>query len=66
MKKFIALVLIFALSFTSLPLAYADFANGTLVQTETGFKPIEHIRGASVCYPVCCKELWQVGKAGKT
>ncbi|GAC42099.1 hypothetical protein PPOP_1456 [Paenibacillus popilliae ATCC 14706] len=33
-----------ALSFTSLPLAYADFANGTLVQTETGFKPIEQIR----------------------
>ncbi|GAC44436.1 polymorphic toxin-type HINT domain-containing protein [Paenibacillus popilliae] len=43
MKKFIALLLFFALSFTSLPLAYADFANGTLVQTEAGFKPIEQI-----------------------
>ncbi|GAC44301.1 hypothetical protein PPOP_3705, partial [Paenibacillus popilliae ATCC 14706] len=44
MKKFIALILLIALSFTSLPLAYADFANGTLVQTEAGFKPIEQIR----------------------
>ncbi|WP_042230006.1 polymorphic toxin-type HINT domain-containing protein [Paenibacillus popilliae] len=44
MKKFIALILLIALSFTSLPLAYADFANGTLVQTESGFKPIEQIR----------------------
>ncbi|GAC42103.1 polymorphic toxin-type HINT domain-containing protein [Paenibacillus popilliae] len=50
MKKFIALVLLMALSFTSLPLAYADFANGTLVQTETGFKPIEQIRVGDLVY----------------
>ncbi|GAC44459.1 polymorphic toxin-type HINT domain-containing protein, partial [Paenibacillus popilliae] len=50
MKKFIALMLLIALSFTSLPLAYADFANGTVVQTETGFKPIEQIRVGDLVY----------------
>ncbi|GAC43385.1 polymorphic toxin-type HINT domain-containing protein [Paenibacillus popilliae] len=39
-----------AISFTSIPLAYADFANGTVVQTETGFKPIEQIRVGDLVY----------------
>ncbi|MBN3526436.1 polymorphic toxin-type HINT domain-containing protein [Paenibacillus apiarius] len=53
MKKFIALMLFFILSFTSIPLASAQsiancnlhcFSAGTPVQTKTGFKPIEQIR----------------------
>ncbi|MBN3524652.1 polymorphic toxin-type HINT domain-containing protein [Paenibacillus apiarius] len=53
MKKLIALMLFFILSFTSIPLASAQsiancnlhcFSAGTPVQTKTGFKPIEQIR----------------------
>ncbi|CAH8244839.1 polymorphic toxin type 24 domain-containing protein [Paenibacillus melissococcoides] len=53
MKKSVALVLFFILSFTSIPLASAQsiancnllcFSAGTPVQTKTGFKPIEQIR----------------------
>ncbi|MCY9514258.1 polymorphic toxin-type HINT domain-containing protein [Paenibacillus apiarius] len=53
MKKLIALMLFFILSFTSILLASAQsiancnlhcFSAGTPVQTKTGFKPIEQIR----------------------